>query len=168
MLDFFKKGHTWSREEIQAFLEMVCLKLDTPVPELRLVETAGSCFGFDLDAPEALYINISQSRARLPLELTIAHEARHCWQYHKKRLEVKMEYLGFYSHHVHLWDGKEFKYDWETCPWEIDAVEFENQIALQLGLPVCRYVNNGRIFTLESSSKIDKEKSHLGEYNNAI
>ena len=144
----------YTYDELSDYIELLCNRLNIPkiplvmdpsMPTNYTMPTIGRA-GFINVNPFCRYVNA------LPLELTLAHEVRHAWQYHTGLLRPNLFFGGVF------WKGELKPYVWHSAPWEIDAVNYENEVAIGLGYPVSRFVHNGIIFELDKPTGLNTEQ----------
>lgn len=129
----------YSQVELQAFADNVCARLNIAPVEVVCNMGRGSYYKHDV----AVFIDqlAAFEYNDMPVEMVIAHEVKHHFQHITGRLQAD----GWFTK---LWDGVPVKDNWYDSPWEIDAVEYENAVALELGLPVKRVIINGGAYEL--------------------
>jgi len=148
----------YTYDELDDYIDRLCRRLNITKVPLSLDSTINTSFNSVTFGHES-YINVNPFCSHvniMPIETILAHEVRHAWQYANNMLKP----LPFYGKGLQ-WLGKVMPYTWHTAPWEIDAVNFENEIAIELGYPILRFVNNGTIFTLDKPSELNLEQKQL-------
>jgi hypothetical protein len=138
-----KKEYTL--DEVNKFAEAISNRLGVPAPFIVLSDIIPSNYqmhnpySLTYTGAENVYINQLQAwESGIPLEMVIAHEIRHYYQNVTGRLSC--DYQG------NIWDGELTAAGWYDSPWEADAVEYENIIAIELGLPISRIVVGGKVY----------------------
>lgn len=147
---FFYKPF-YSEAELQAFADIIANRLGINSPKVIDTMINGeSCYNVSDSFASILgrvYINQWQLYDMgIDIEVGIAHELRHHFQAVSGRLSAS--WFG------PTWDGLAIPYVWHEVPWEVDAVNFENEIAVELGREIRRVTIGGKVYDLPKEQKL--------------
>lgn len=139
----------YTLDEVNIFAEQICKRMGVEPIAVQLTDILPSHYrmhdpynlakALAYGSSNLIFINQLQAwQIGIPIEMVVAHEIRHYYQNVTGRMSV--EYFG------PTWDGSLVHANWYDSPWEADAVEYENKVAIELGLPISRIVVDGKVY----------------------
>lgn len=136
----------YNQQEIEVFCEFILKRMGIDGTDLKIILTDYSSSRCNHDEYSkvkfTVFINQLESASlNLPLETVIAHELKHYEQFKLNKLRV--DWSGYIRWNNTLMENIP---NWYDSPWEAEAVEYENKVAIELGLSISRIVVDGKVY----------------------